>query len=135
MGNKIECKWGENSEFSREVIAHFILKENPEYIDVIDEKVEKWFSDFKGSDYEGDCMTACKFENWFETYFVDLGCDSKHVLPYVKEFWNCFSEIGTSVFDEYKRRIIGGSLEDEELQDFDLYCVPSCMYKREYRIR
>ena len=95
MDNKIECKWGRNSEFSRKVIAHFILKENPEYIDVIDEKVEKWFSDFEGSTYEGDCLTTNKFANWFESYFIDLGCNSKHILPYVKDFLQCFPEFQT----------------------------------------
>jgi len=128
MDNKIECKWGRNSEFSRKVIAHFILKENPEYIDVIDEKVEKWFSDFEGSTYEGDCLTTNKFANWFESYFIDLGCNSKHILPYVKDFLQCFPEEGTSIYAKYKERITGKSLNSEDF----LHYVPHFTYKEQY---
>ena len=128
MSKRIQCKWGRNFEFSKMVIAHFILKDHPEYKNSIDEKVEEWFSQFEGSDYEGDCLTTNKFSRWFESYFVDLGCDSKHVLPYVKDFLQCFSELGTSIYDEYKGRIMIRSLNDEEF----LHRVPHCVYQHQY---
>ena len=128
MNKRIECKWGRSFEFSKMVIAHFILKDHPEYKDSIDEKVEEWFLQFEGSDYEGDCLTTNRFARWFESYFIDLGCDSKHVLPYVKDFLQCFSELGTSIYDEYTGRIMIKSLKNEDF----LHRVPLCVYKHQY---
>ena len=128
MSKRIECKWGRNSEFSKMVVAHFILKDHPEYKDIIDGKVEEWFLQFEGSDYEGDCLTTNRFARWFESYFIDLGCDSKHVLPYVKDFLQCFSELGNSIYEEYKGRIMIKSIKNEDY----LHRVPLCVYKYQY---
>lgn len=98
MSKKIECKWGKSSVFSRKVVAHFILEDNPEYADCIEEKVDEWFSDFEGSTYEGDCMTGGHFLNWFETYFEDCGCNEENVLPYIKDLCATFSGVGDEVY-------------------------------------
>lgn len=103
--DKVRCVWGSDSDFSKEVIAHFILKEHPEYKSCIDDKVTEWFQNFIGSSYEGDVLTTAKYLCWFDSYFQDLGCDKNHILPYVKELFRCFYQIGDSLYNEYLRRI------------------------------
>ncbi len=98
--NKIICLWGKSFEFSREVIAHFILKDHPEYKDCIKQKVDAWFGDFEGSTYQGDCMTSPKIDLWFNSYFEDLGCDENHVVPYIKDFLHCFQN-GDVLYQRY----------------------------------
>ena len=117
---KIECKWGEKSEFSRKVIAHFILKDDPSCAKCIDQKVDEWFCQFKNSMYEGDCMTSCLFLNWFNSYFEDLGCNMENVLKHIKAFCQCFKNknpnakenIGDVIYKKYakciKYKLMGG---------------------------
>ena len=113
MSNKIECKWGEKNEFSRKVIAHFILKDDPSCEDSIEKNVDEWFKAFKNSAYEGDCMTACRFTNWFNSYFEDLGCNMENVLKHVKAFCQCYKSkdpntgknISEEIYDKYSQCI------------------------------
>lgn len=101
MSNKIECKWGRDSEFSKKVIEHFILQEHPEYCDCIEEKVEKWFAAFEGSEYEGDCITGRKFKYWFRTYFEDLGFNKEHLAEYVKKIGQCFLNLDDKFYEDF----------------------------------
>ena len=126
--DKIKCLWGEKSPFSKKVIAHFIVKEHPEYKDCIEEKVESWFKDFSGSVYEGDVLTTGKYLNWFNTYFQYLGCDSNHVLPYIKELIRCFDKIGDALYEQYLRLISGSNKHLDSMpyllnkQNYFIYC-------------
>ena len=126
--DKVKCLWGENSPFSREVIAHFILLENPEYKECIEEKVTSWFECFNGSEYEDDVITTRKYLGWFNTYFQHLGCDSDHVLPYIKELLKCFDETGDALYDKYLCIIGGGNKSLNSMpyllskKDYFIYC-------------
>lgn len=128
MSKRIKCVWSESSPFSREVIAHFILKDNPEYRDIIDQKVDEWFLSFRGSSYEGDVMTTGKISNWFNSYFMDLGCNREHIIPYIKDFWMCFGDYGVFLFERYLERI--GAKDGSEYLDG----MPFLEFSRDYKI-
>lgn len=125
---KIKCEWSKDSSFARSVIAHFILKENSEYKDIIERKVDEWFDNFSGSDYEGDCITGNKIQGWFDSYFVDLGCNKEHVIPYIKNFWLCFGDYGAFIHERYLERI-GENPMSQYLDN-----MPFCTFKRDYQI-
>lgn len=119
--SKIQCLWGSDSEFSREVIAYYILNDHPEYKDCIEQKVNEWFIDFEGSTYQGDCMTsASKIQFWFNSYFKDRGCDEEHISPYIKDFLLCFKDGSNVQYGSFMKNILQQwVICDDDLFDLD----------------
>ena len=112
MNGKIECKWGRNSPFTREVIGDFILKKHPEYKNQLEEKVDEWLDSFESSMDFVDFIHYRHFRSFFETYFQDLGCNKTNVLPYITEFWHSFPNYGDALYKAYIT--MGGICKDCE---------------------